>query len=74
MVKAGIQNYQVRVEGLSRQKKQCRMVINIMDFRNEGIVPLPLQWMMVVVVVMLLKTVMAIMTPIDTSMLWDKMR
>ena len=47
-----------------------------MDFRNEGIVPLPLQWMMVmmVVVVMLLKTVMAMTTPIDTSMLWDKMR
>ena len=36
MVKAGIQNYQVRGEGLSRQKKQCRMVVNMMDFRKHS--------------------------------------
>ena len=47
MVKAGTQNYQVRVEGLSKQKQQCRMVVNMMDFRNEGIIPFPFQWMMV---------------------------
>ena len=63
MVKAGIQNYQVRGEGLSRQKKQCRMVVNMMDFRNEGSIPLPLQWVMV----MLMKTVVAMMIPIDAS-------
>lgn len=72
MVKAGIQNYQVRVEGLSRQRKQGRMVVNTTDFRNEGTVPLPLQWMMaIMVVVVMLKTMMVMMTPIDTSILWD---
>lgn len=35
MVKAGIQNYQVREEGHGRQKKQCRMEVNTMDFRND---------------------------------------
>ena len=69
MVKAGTQNYQVRVEGLSKQKKQCRMVVNMMDFRNEGIIPFPFQWMMVMMmmVVMLMKTVVEMMIPIDTS-------
>ena len=47
----------------SRQKKQCRMVVNMMDFRNEGSIPLPLQWVMV----MLMKTVVAMMIPIDAS-------
>lgn len=44
VVKAGIQNDQVRVEGLSRQKKQCRLVVNIMGFRSEGITSLPVEW------------------------------
>lgn len=37
VVKARIENYPVRVERLSKQKKQCRLVVNMMGFRNEGL-------------------------------------